>query len=376
MPAFRQVVIANPGSLRWLAYEQEFVAYCHERGVEPDLVLVPWRDVVEREGDLTGVSAFDAPGAVRLESPGRDWDVTRRLLGVGCRAVGETDDFQEREYRKGLLLRPGLLYEGFRRVLTGLRQAFDARPGLTPTCCPLEIAEMFDKTRTSARLAAAGLPVPASIAPPTTSEGLLYELRERRWPTAYVKLNTGSSASGIAVVRPLADPVTSISSVVELNGEFWSTRRLARHEGEGLHRVLTFLLGEGVCVQRGVRMAQLDGQNFDIRVVMIGGEPAFTVFRLSHQPMTNLHLGGCRGDLNECRAAVPVRAWLDALDDCRTAASLYRSAMMGIDLVFENGYQRHAILEVNAFGDFFPNLTDDRGRSVHRVEIERDGPPA
>jgi hypothetical protein len=28
------------------------------------------------------------------------------------------------------------------------------------------------------------------------------------------------------------------------------------------------------------------------------------------------------------------------------------------------------VLEVNAFGDFFPHLTDEKGRSVHRVEIE------
>jgi hypothetical protein len=28
------------------------------------------------------------------------------------------------------------------------------------------------------------------------------------------------------------------------------------------------------------------------------------------------------------------------------------------------------VLEVNAFGDFFPGLTDGTGRSVHAAEIE------
>jgi hypothetical protein len=117
-------------------------------------------------------------------------------------------------------------------------------------------------------------------------------------------------------------------------------------------------------------MAQIDGHNFDVRVVVIHGRPAFTVFRLSPQPMTNLHLGGRRGDPTRCRAAVPTRAWLDGLDHCVEAAAPYRCAALGVDLLFESGYLRHFVLEVNAFGDFFPSLTDERGRGVHRAEIE------
>jgi hypothetical protein len=86
--------------------------------------------------------------------------------------------------------------------------------------------------------------------------------------------------------------------------------------------------------------------------------------------MTNLHLGGRRGDPGACRAIVPTRAWLDALDHCAEAAQLYRTAAVGVDLLFESCYIRHYLLEVNAFGDFFPGLTDDGGRTVHRAEIE------
>src|SRR5262249_4798248 len=128
---------------------------------------------------------------------------------------------------------------------------------------------------------------------------------------------------------------------------------------------------EDAVVQQGIPMAQIDGQNFDVRVVMIYGKPAFTVFRLSSQPMTNLHLGGRRGDPAVCRDAIPTRAWLDALDHCTEAARLYpHCAAVGVDLIFERGYLRHYLLEINAFGDFFPGLRDERGRSVHEVEIE------
>lgn len=199
---------------------------------------------------------------------------------------------------------------------------------------------------------------------------LLDDLRRRRFPTAYVKLNSGSSASSMAVVRPLEEPVWAWSSLVRLNGGFYSTRRLCRYQADDLHAVLGFLLAEGACVQRGVPMAQIDGQNFDLRVVMLHGRPIFHIFRLSGQPMTNLHFGGRRGDLAACRAAIPTRAWLDAMDHCREAARLYNCDMVGIDLLFERGFRQHYILEINAFGDFFPGLRDDQGRSVHAVQIE------
>lgn len=367
----RYVVIANPDGLRWRAYEPELLGYWREQGVEPEVVVVPWRDVVPREGNLDGIPAFDRPAIVRLESPGRDWDVTRQLLSTGARVAGEEDCFADLEYRKGWLVRPGLLYAGFRRVLQGLRQSIDVRPHLRPAACPLEVAEMFDKNATSHRLGQAGIPVPPALAAPPTAGELLDQIRARRWPSTYVKLNTGSSASAIAVVRsPAAGPPSAISSIIRLDGEFWSTRRLQRHGGAELVDVLEFLLREGTCVQQGIRMAQIDGQNFDVRVVVIHGQPAFTIFRLSGQPMTNLHLGGRRGDVAACRAAIPTRAWLDGLDRCVETARLYRSVMVGIDLLFESGYGRHFVLEVNAFGDFFPNLRDEGGRSVHRVEVE------
>jgi glutathione synthase/RimK-type ligase-like ATP-grasp enzyme len=130
--------------------------------------------------------------------------------------------------------------------------------------------------------------------------------------------------------------------------------------------------------QRAVPMAQLDGQNFDIRVVCVYGKPAATIFRLSSNPMTNLHLGGRRGDFARCRAAVPTRAWLDALDHCAEAAACFDSAIAGVDVVFERGYGRHYVLEVNAFGDFFPGWVDPEGRSVHALEIAASAvePPA
>jgi hypothetical protein len=371
VPTPRYVAIANPAGKRWQAYAPQLEAFWAERGVRPEVEVVPWGAVVPRDGDLDGLAAFDRPALVRLESPGRDWDVARLLLQAGEREDGaDGARWAALPYEKGRLVRPGLLYRGFRRVLRGLRGSFDRRPHLTPLACPLAVAELFDKNATAARLEAAGVPCPPSLPAPDTPDQLLTTLRERRFHPAYVKLNTGSSASAIAVVHAGAGGPWAVSSVLRLRGGFFSTRLLRRYDGGDLDAVLGFLLEEGACVQQGVRMAQIDGQNFDVRVVVAHGRPACTVFRLSPQPMTNLHLGGRRGDPARCRAAVPTRAWLDGLDHCVEAAAQYRCAAVGVDLLFESGYLRHYVLEVNAFGDFFPGLVNERGVGVHRAEIE------
>ena len=67
-------------------------------------------------------------------------------------------------------------------------------------------------------------------------------------------------------------------------------------------------------MQQGIPHAQLDGQNADLRVVCVGGRVVATIFRLSPHPITNLHLGGRRGDWHRCREAIPTRYWLAALD--------------------------------------------------------------
>src|SRR5262249_31398145 len=200
----RYVVIANPDGLRWQLYEPELRGFWAERGVEVEIDIVPWSEVVPRDGNLAGLKAFDQPALVRLESPGRDWDVARQLLAAGAREGGEDESpWRTAPYHKGRQVRPGLFYAGFCRVMRGLKRSFDARPQLTPLCCPLEVAEMFDKNATCARLVAAGLPTPTTLPPPADVAALLDELRRQRFEPAYVKLNTGSSASAIAVLHAL-----------------------------------------------------------------------------------------------------------------------------------------------------------------------------
>jgi glutathione synthase/RimK-type ligase-like ATP-grasp enzyme len=363
----RYVLIANPGTKRCETYLRELRTFWVNRGATPEVEVVPWADVVARDGCLDELPTFDRAAVVRLESPGKDDHVLRLMLQTGARGnpAEPRRDWQSVELPMGLLLKPGLWYRGFRHVLYGLKRSFKERRHLRPAACPLAIAEMFDKTRTSEKLDAAGVPTPKWLADPhRVVQGI-----HKPWRRIYLKLNTGSSASGIIAMQEEESLLIGTTTLVEIDGRFFNTRRLRRLAGEPLRRAADFLFEEGAFAQQGIPLAQIDGQNFDVRVVCIHGKPAAVIFRLSAGPMTNLHLGGRRGDYARCRSAIPTREWLDALDHCADAAGCFDAAMVGVDLVFERGFRRHYVLEVNAFGDFFPGWVDERGRSVHALEI-------
>src|SRR3954454_23574311 len=137
----RYVLVANPDGKSCRAYLPELEAFWSERGVRPEVEVVPWREFVPRDGNLDGLPAFDRPAIVRLESPGRDWEVSRMLLRLGriAQAGATANDWLGLQYERGRLVRPGLFYAGFRHVLRRLHESFHASPHLRPTACPLEI---------------------------------------------------------------------------------------------------------------------------------------------------------------------------------------------------------------------------------------------
>jgi hypothetical protein len=129
------------------------------------------------------------------------------------------------------------------------------------------------------------------------------------------------------------------------------------------------LAPEGLHVERWFPKAGLDGRVVDLRVVVVGGRPTHTVVRTSRTPMTNLHLGNRRGDLPALRQAAGEAAYRAALDTCvRVADCFPGSLQVGVDLMFAPGWRRHAVAEVNAFGDLLPGLLTD-GRDTYAEQV-------
>ena len=108
MAAPRYVVVTNPTGKRWQLYWTELTTFWRARGIEPEIVMVPWAKVIPRDGNLEGLPAFDQPALVRLESPGRDFEVTKLLLQAGSRdSPIDGEDWSALTYEKGRVVRRG-----------------------------------------------------------------------------------------------------------------------------------------------------------------------------------------------------------------------------------------------------------------------------
>ncbi|MGN5631437.1 STM4014 family protein, partial [Streptomyces sp. AC154] len=245
---------------------------------------------------------------------------------------------------------------------------------------PGDIAVLFDKRLCHGVLAAAGVPVPASptsgpAAPPVRGwadvRGLM---ADGGMPRVFVKPAHGSSASGVLAVETAGPGRVRATTSVERDGagRLHNSLRVRRLTTEGeVAAVVDALAPDGLHVERWLPKASQHGRAADLRVVVVDGRATHAVVRTSRSPMTNLHLGGARGDLDEARAAVAAAggSWRAALAVCERAADAFPDTLcVGVDLLPSTGWRRFAVGEVNAFGDLLPRLTGLPGSGAEGLD--------
>ncbi|MDX3456551.1 STM4014 family protein [Streptomyces sp. ME02-8801-2C] len=311
--------------------------------------VVEWRAVL-REGGHD----FAADELVRLDSPGEDPRVDALLRGVDdpTRVEGSAR-----------------WYGRFLECVASLR-------GGRRLDDPAELAVMFDKRLCHDRLLRAGVPVPPSPTsggvPPvrdwTDVRRLMEEAGLRR---VFVKLAHGSSASGVLAVETTGSGRIRATTSVERaeEGRLHNSLRVRRYtEEREIAAIVDTLAPDGLHIERWLPKASLGGRSADLRVVVVGGRATHAVVRTSRSPLTNLHLGGARGDLAAVRALAGDR-WAAALETSERAAACFPGTLcVGVDLLPAIGWRRFAVGEVNAFGDLLPRLTGLPGSGAEGLD--------
>jgi hypothetical protein len=392
----RFVLIANPTNRR-AAFFQAALA----RAGLPPAIVVPWLDLLEGRASLARVAALAQDGAlVRLESPGEDPAVERALIARGAGAADPEGDegmaprlaadaARTLADEPGRLRHPRQWYLGLRDALLALEAALAEVRVLS---APADVAVLFDKRACHARLAAAGVPVAPALAPGARVRG--YDDLRARMAAAgrrrvFVKLACGSSASGVVALEtrdggrgPRVLARTTVERVVAAGEErLYNSLRVRRLADEGeVAAVVDALCREGAHVEAWLPKAGLDGRTFDLRVVVIAGRARHVVVRASRGPLTNLHLGNRRGDLERVRERLGAAAWARALGAAAAALACFpRTTHAGVDVLVGSSFRTHAVLEVNAFGDLLPNVFHE-GQDTYGAELEaalgRRLPPA
>nr|WP_262496033.1 STM4014 family protein [Nonomuraea sp. SYSU D8015] len=340
--AGRFAVVGIPGHRRVTMFRHAVVA----AGLAEPYVI-SWRDV------LAGRELRVPEGSLlRVDSPGEDAETDALLRGPGdpARVGGGAAWYTA-------------FTAGLERVaaIPGVRLLGDVR----------EIAVMFDKRRCHAVLSAAGVPVPPAFEICSYAE-LRAEMARRKWARVFVKPVHGSSASGVIALHARGDRVQAVTSAAWGSGGtlFNSLRVRTYTSHEEVERVVDLLAGDGLHVERWFPKASAGGRVFDLRVVTVAGRPTHAVVRTSRTPMTNLHLGGRRGDLELVRSRAEL--WERMMDVCARAAACFPGSLAtGVDVMVGADWRSVAVAEVNAFGDLLPGLGDisGHGRDTYAEQV-------
>lgn len=374
-------VVGNPGHRRITGFE----AAASAAGLSRPRV-VAWADV------LRGDELAFAAGPVRIDSPGED-PAVHALLG------GPADP----QRVEGGAVR----HAAFLGALERVRAAVAAWPGAWLANDPGDIAVMFDKARAHARLRDAGVAVPPGLGadgrsvPVRSYAELREQMRAARRPRVFVKPLHGSSASGVVALETAGARVqaTTSAELVRTGSaagsgagtgsstgtgtttgtapgtgvELYNSLRVRKYRDEAeVADLIDALCADGVHVEAWLPKLTLDGLAVDLRVLVVAGRATHVVARGSRTPMTNLHLGNARADLDAVRAAVGENTWREAMTTCVRAAGCFpRTLHVGVDLLFAVDRRRHAVGEVNAFGDLLPGVLhrgrDTWGEQVHAL---------
>ena len=306
--------------------------------------MLPWREVVQRpaltlpEGDV-----------LRLESPGGEPAVRRGFLALSAAAAHTApDDGSGLRYPRQQQL-------GFEAALRRIDAALDGAD-LRATTPPADVITMADKAACHRRFREAGLPVPPRL-PASSPASLRDAMRAAGVDRAFIKLRYGSSAAGMAAYD-LATGALTTSLRFDGDAPFSSLRLRTYSEGAHIERALGWLFSEGAHAETWLPKSTHDDREYDLRVVVIAGRARHIVVRVARhgKPMTNLHLGNDRGDLDAVRAALGPDLWGRTLALCEAAAAQFPDTLCaGVDVAIVPG-QGPVLLEINAFGDLLPGV--------------------
>jgi len=377
----RFVLLGNPGSRR-VEFFQEALA----RAGLPPARLVAYADILAGSASLA--PHLSAGAIVRIESPGKSFEVERGLIALGADAMEENREPGARIDREGALALsdekgrirfPRQAYLGFRALCDRFSRDLAGAPGARVMNSPGDIVTMFDKRLCHARFLAAGIPVPRSLGAVRGWDDLLDKMRSSRVRRVFVKLAHGSSASGVVALREASGKLTAITPVERIvrGGEsiLFNSRSIRRYARlDEIADILDILCREGAQVEEWLPRASIAGKPFDVRVVTIAGLAAHFVVRIGNSPMTNLHLGNPRGDAAALLDSVGPETWEEAKAVCERAAAQFPGSLYaGVDLLIaprrSRSRARHAILEINAFGDLLPGVLHG-GQDTYGAEIE------
>lgn len=310
--------------------------------------VISYLDLLDGRADFSGV------GCLRIDSPGENEEVARRLIASGGGPA-------EARFGRGEIAYLKEYNRGFCRVL----EQIESR-GIPCLNHPADIAVMFDKWRSHQLFMEKGLARPPSQLAPTDFDKLRQWLRAQPSGRLFLKPLHGSSASGVCALRWTPRRQVMIAPLKITSHSLVNSLQVQRYESwHDLEFILSRLLPQGMIAERWIPKLTLPapggGGAVDLRVLVIAGRARHRVLRQSSHPMTNLHLGNRRAEATDLGEHLEPALRLAE----QAAACFPRSLYAGVDILLDPR-GRPLIGEINAFGDLLPGL-EHEGQSAYEA---------
>ncbi len=352
----RLVVLGNPENRRI----RLFIRACRGLGM-PDPIVLAWSDYLKDERALLDV--VDSCDVLRIESPGENAEVNSQLV-----ARGGDLPFSTSEFDKGRIGQQRSWFDGFSSVLKRLKELVGGKIQFVND--PDEIVLMFDKLASQEWLQSRQIPIPKILGTSAGSNEVFELMHRHRVRRVFVKPRHSSSASGVVALQRLGSRVLATTSARIEGKNLYNSLVVNRyHDFEKVRYLLDELSLENLFVERWFPKLSVYGRIVDFRILVIAGRVRHVVARGSQSPMTNLHLGNTRCDLDLIKENLGETLWEDVIQVCEMVAASFSGCLyIAVDLMVSSSRESIAVAEVNAFGDLLPNLLSE-GEDPYRAEM-------
>lgn len=353
-------IIGNPENRRVIA----FGAALKQLGYnEPNVIsYVDWLS-----GNMR--SSISPESIVKIDSPGEN-ETVRTLLVARGKGIATTKPAEHGEIKD---MRPW--YAGYCNWLQEMQTLMQEQPAMQVMNDPAAIQLQFNKPACQTILHQQGIPVPHRLPAFAHYDELVQHMQQQNIHKVFIKPAHASSASGVIAFRRSGrrvQAVTAAEMVTTNNGlQLFNSLKVLTYTNESaIAALVNRMVAENIFAEEWLPKATLHNRFFDVRVLVIAGRARHTVIRTSTHVLTNLHLGNRRGDMNELVAIIGNNKLQEIKQLAEQAAACFpKSLYMGIDILLTADLRKTVVLEINAFGDLLPGLTDD-GETCYEAQIK------
>ena len=209
----------------------------------------------------------------------------------------------------------------------------------------------LDKKETKQVLMDRGLKVTPMLPSPRSFDELR-ELLTGCGRGCFLKPRYGSGAGGVMAIRyqPNRNKWVVYTTLQQVDGVIHNTKRINRlsTEKEMVPLAEAVMQTEAI-LEEWIPKEQLQGENYDLRVVCRESEIDYIVVRCSKGSITNLHLNNKAHWWNELSLPEVVRQQI--YFQCQEAVQSLDLQYAGVDVLIERGTDIPYIIEVNGQGD-------------------------